>query len=248
MRPARVLKETAHRPYPIAQGPWVMAQNWHDLLFAHWRIPPDAVRHAVPAPLELDLHGGAAWVGIVPFTMSGVRLRGTPALPWISGFPELNVRTYVRYRGLAGVYFFSLDAGNRLAVASARRWYRLPYYRARMAVGRLDGRIDYVSRRAHRGAAPAELDVRYWTTGEGSVPVHGSLDRWLVERYRLLSVSKDRVLAAEIHHPAWRLRPAAAEFRVNTMLEGLGIRLPAGEPRLAYADQQEVLVWPPVAL
>ena len=222
-----------------------MAQRWHDLLFAHWKVASEVLRRALPEPLELDLYQGTAWIGIVPFTMSGVRLRGTPAWPWLSTFPELNVRTYVRFRDMPGVYFFSLDAGNRLAVAAARRWYRLPYYRARMEVGRLGEAIEYRSRRTHRGAAPTTLDVRYQPTGEASTPARGSLDRWLVERYRLLTVSEGRVLGAEIHHPAWRLRPASAEFHTNTMTRGLGIDLPEGEPRLAFAERQEVLVWPP---
>lgn len=244
-RPGTLLDQTGHRPYPPPRDRWIMAQRWHDLLFAHWPLPPELVRTAVPTPLELDLYDGSAWVGVIPFTMSGVRVRGTPPLPGLSAFPELNVRTYVRYRGLSGVYFFSLDAGNRLAVAAARRWYRLPYYRADMEVRRRSGTIEYRSRRTHRGAEPAELEASYRGTGEASLPPPGSLDHWLVERYRLLTVSRSRLLTAEIHHPAWRLRPATAEFGVNTMTAGLGIELPAGEPRLVFAERQEVLVWPP---
>jgi uncharacterized protein YqjF (DUF2071 family) len=221
-----------------------MTQRWHDLLFAHWQVEPGALVRAVPAPLELDLCDGSAWLGVIPFTMSGVRLRGTPALPGASAFPELNVRTYVRYRGLEGVFFFSLDAGNRIAVAAARRWYRLPYYRARMVVRRRDGAILYRSRRIHRAAPEAELDVTYAPAGDPFSPAPGSLDRWLVERYRLFTVSAGSVLAAEILHPAWTLRPASAAFRINTMT-GLGLALPAEEPRLAFAHRQEVKVWPP---
>lgn len=234
-----------HRPYPPPDRPWIMVQRWHELLFAHWEISPGLLKQAVPAPLALDLYEGSAWMGIIPFTMSGVRLRGTPALPRLSAFPELNVRTYVRYRDLSGVYFFSLDAGNRLAVAAARRWYRLPYYRARMEAHHREEEIEYRSRRMHHGAPPAELLVRYRPTGEARLPKPGSLDHWLVERYRLLTVHEGRVLVAEIHHPAWRLSPASAEFRLNTMTKGLGIELPAAEPRLAFAKKQEVLVWPP---
>ncbi|MGH7558464.1 MAG: YqjF family protein [Gemmatimonadota bacterium] len=240
-----ILSQTDHRPYPLPRGPWIMAQRWHDLLFAHWEIPPRALGRTIPAPLELDLFEGSAWIGIIPFTMSGVRLRGTPSLPGLSAFPELNVRTYVRYGDLAGVYFFSLDAGNAWAVAAARRWYRLPYFRARMEVHRQGQEIVYRSHRTHRGAAPAALKVRYRPTGKASLPAPTSLDRWLVERYRLLTVSEGRVLAAEIHHPPWRLCPAGVEFRVNTMTEGLNIELPASEPRLAFAGHQDVIVWAP---
>ncbi|HKY61763.1 MAG TPA: DUF2071 domain-containing protein [Gemmatimonadota bacterium] len=243
-----ILDQAGHRPYPIPRGPWIMAQCWHDLLFAHWEVPPESLRRAVPRPLELDLYQGSAWIGVIPFTMSGVHLRGIPALPWLSAFPELNVRTYVRHRDLAGVYFFSLDADNRCAVAAARRWYRLPYYRARMEVCWTGEEVEYRSRRAHRGAAPAVLEVHYRATGRASLPAAGSLDHWFVERYRFLTVSRRKVLAGEIHHPAWWLRPATGEFRVNTMTENLGIELPAGEPLLAFAERQEVLVWPPTTL
>lgn len=246
MRSGSVLGETAHRPDPLPEGPWIMAQRWHDLLFAHWPLPPEQVRRAVPAPLELDGFEGAAWVGVIPFRMSGVRLRWTPGVPGLSRFPELNVRTYVRYQERPGVYFFSLDAGSRPAVAAARRWYRLPYYRARMEVQHDGDAVGYRSRRVHPGAAPAELNMTYRPIGDPVLPRPGSLDHWLVERYRLFTVHGGRVRAAEIHHPPWRLRPAMAKFRTNTMTEGLGLELSSGDPRLAYAEEQEVLIWAPV--
>src|SRR5882672_8440647 len=101
-----ILGETAHRPWPLPRGPWVMAQAWHDLLFAHWPISVERMRAAVPRGLELDTFDGRAWLGIVPFRMTGVRVRWTPSLPRISAFPELNVRTYVRCGDRPGVLFF----------------------------------------------------------------------------------------------------------------------------------------------
>jgi uncharacterized protein YqjF (DUF2071 family) len=105
-----------------------MAQSWHDLLFMHWALPPSALRKFVPEQLELDLWDQKAWVAVVPFWMSGVRARGVPAIPGLSCFPELNVRTYVKYGGKPGVYFFSLDAASMPAVRAARAWYHLPYF------------------------------------------------------------------------------------------------------------------------
>jgi uncharacterized protein YqjF (DUF2071 family) len=127
-----ILQDTAHRPWPLPMGSWVMAQTWHDLLFAHWPVDTQRLRTLIPEPLEIDQFDGQAWLAVVPFRMSGIRLRWTPAVPWLSAFPELNVRTYVKSGGRPGVWFFSLDAGNALALAIARAWFHLPYYRARM--------------------------------------------------------------------------------------------------------------------
>jgi uncharacterized protein YqjF (DUF2071 family) len=121
----RVLEAVAHRPWPLPRGPWIMAQTWYDLLFAHWPVRSETLRSAVPCELALDAFDGNCWVGVAPFHMSGIRLRGMPALAGFSRFPELNVRTYVTFRGRPGVYFFSLDAGNFPAVWAARRFYLL---------------------------------------------------------------------------------------------------------------------------
>jgi uncharacterized protein YqjF (DUF2071 family) len=147
------LEQVAHRPWPLPPGGWVMAQIWHDLLFAHWPVPQAVLRPRIPAQLAVDTFDGQGWLGVVPFRMSGVRLRGTPRVPWLSAFPELNVRTYVVADGKPGVWFFSLDAGNAIAVAIARAWFHLPYFRARMSMSRIVGR-DRVRQRAHppRGA------------------------------------------------------------------------------------------------
>ena len=159
------LDRTTHRPWPLPRGPWIMAQSWHDLLFAHWPIDPALMRALmrpyIPAALQIDTFDGQAWIAVVPFRMSGVRLRATPALPWLSAFPELNVRTYVVADRKPGVWFFSLDARNPVAVAIARAWFHLPYFRARMKCEALDGRIHYSSERTHHGASPGTLQVSY---------------------------------------------------------------------------------------
>lgn len=120
-----------------------MKQIWHDLLFAHWPLPPAVMRPLIPEQLSLDRFDGYCWVGVVPFHMSGIRRRGLPALPGLSRFPELNVRTYVIYGGKPGVYFFSLDAANLPAVRAARTFYHLPYFHAAMDFEDRDGNIHY---------------------------------------------------------------------------------------------------------
>src|SRR5512132_1267673 len=147
-----ILDETAHRPWPMPSAPWVMTQTWHNLLFAHWRIDGAVLREKIPAGFELDEFAGQAWLGVVPFQMTNVAPRGVPAMPWVSAFPELNVRTYVRVGNKSGIYFFSLDAGSALAVVAARAMFHLPYYSASMEVSVQGGWIGYTSRRTSSGS------------------------------------------------------------------------------------------------
>jgi uncharacterized protein YqjF (DUF2071 family) len=222
-----------------------MVQRWHELLFAHWSLPPEQMRALVPASLPLDLHEGRAWIGVVPFRMSNVTARGAPAVPGLSAFPELNVRTYVTLDGKPGVYFFSLDAGNPLAVAAARTLH-LPYYWATMAVRREGDSIDYASRRLPPGRRPAELRARYRPIGPVFNPRPGSLTYFLTERYCLYAVDgRGRVSRLEIHHPPWPLQDAEAELGLNTMTAPLGLRLPETGPLLHYAARQDMVAWPP---
>jgi uncharacterized protein len=223
-----------------------MAQSWHDLLFAHWPVPESALRPHIPAGLAIDTFEGQAWLGVVPFRMSGVRLRGTPALPWLSAFPELNVRTYVVANGKPGVWFFSLDAGNALAVAIARTWFHLPYFRARMSCQERNGWIEYRSERTHRRAPNAILDGRYRASGEVFSAQPGSLEHFLTERYCLYTADRTgRIIIGEIHHAPWPLQPAEAELTQNTMAQSLGLSLPADRPLLHFSKRQDVVVWQP---
>ena len=129
-----------------------MRMRWSELLFAHWAVEPEVLRPFIPAGLELELFEGRAWIGLVPFRMSDVAPRMVPAVPGISEFLELNVRTYVTTGGKRGVWFFSLDAASRLAVRAARTFFHLPYYHADMDL-QVDGaKVSYRSER-RSGAA-----------------------------------------------------------------------------------------------
>src|SRR6476646_2026873 len=116
----RTLQPPPNRRVAHPAGPWVLAQTWHDLLFAHWPVAPEVLRPHLPPGLPLDTCEGTAWLGIVAFWMSGIRLRGLPPVPFTSGFPEINVRTYVRDQARPAVFFMSLDADNALGIALAR--------------------------------------------------------------------------------------------------------------------------------
>ena len=169
-----IVSKTGHRPWPMPAAPWLMTQSWHNLLFAHWRVDVSALRKIVPATFELDLFKDEAWVGIVPFYMTNVGLRGTPSLPWLSSFPELNVRTYVRVADRPGVYFFSLDAGRWPAVTAARTLLNLPYFRATMRVETSRDRVLYQS--ARRGQSAAVFRAEYGPRDQPFTAAEGSLD------------------------------------------------------------------------
>ncbi len=223
-----------------------MAQSWHDLLFAHWPIDAAVMRPLLPSQLQIDTFEGQTWLAVVPFRMTGVRLRATLAVPRLSAFPELNVRTYVTFGGKPGVWFFSLDAGNSVAVAIARAWFHLPYFRARMSCAQREGWIHYQSERTHHGAPAAALEGRYRPVSEVLCPQRGTLEHFLTERYCLYTIDgRGQIIRAEIHHPPWPLRVAAAEFTGNTMAEASGIVLPARKALLHFAHRQDVVAWRP---
>jgi uncharacterized protein len=222
-----------------------MAQVWHDLLFAHWPVGVEQMRVLVPDVFPLDTFDGRAWIGVVPFHMSGVRFRRLPALPWIGAFPELNVRTYVVRDGKPGVYFFSLDAANPLAVMVARCFFHLPYFRARMSSVDREGWIAYSSSRTHRGARDAEFVAQYRPTGDTIEAGSDSIDRWLTERYCLYTLDRrGRPLRQEIDHVVWPLQRAEANIERNTMTEPLGIDTARDAPLLHFSGRLEVVVWP----
>jgi uncharacterized protein YqjF (DUF2071 family) len=224
-------------------GPWIMTQTWHDLLFAHWPLDAARLRSRLPPGIELDLYDGQGWIGVVPFHMTNVSARGVLALPWVSAFPELNVRTYVRVGDKPGVYFFSLDAANPLAVRTARALFHLPYHTANMQVRVSGDRIEYHSRR--RRSPPAAFRAHYGPTGPAASPRGGSLDEFLTERYCLyVADSAGAIRRLEIHHPSWPLQPAEACIEVNTMAAVAGLLLPNAAPLLHFSKRQDVVAWP----
>jgi hypothetical protein len=192
----------------------------------------------------VQTHDGSAWLGITTFRVTRLRLRGTLPLPRVSSFLQLNVRTYVKAGGKPGIWFFSLDASSRLAVALARRLYRLPYFPARMSAQGRDGWIEFDSARSGRGPGPHVFSALYRPAGAEFVAQPGSLDEFLTERYCLYGPGAlARLHRAEIHHAAWPLRPAEARIELNTMVPS-GLELQDDDPVLHFADAQDVVLWP----
>ena len=226
---ARSLRETGHRPYPLPERPWLMGQTWQNLLFAHWRVPYDMLRPHVPERLELEQHDGSAWVGLTPFRIGGLRLRGAPPLPGVSSFHELNCRTYVRVGDRPGIWFFSLDASSRAAVAVARRTYRLPYRHARIEVRGDSFRADT--------EGGGSFQARYHGVGVPTPAAPATLEHFLTERYCLYA--GEGRFRADIHHTPWPLQRAEAEVEQH----GVAAVELEGEPIFHYARRLDVVIW-----
>jgi uncharacterized protein YqjF (DUF2071 family) len=216
--------------------------GWHDLAFLHRPVRPALLRPHLPPGLELDTFDGSAWLGSVPFRMSGVRPRLAPAVPGLSDFPEINLRTYVTAGDRAGVWFFSLDVTSRFAVGIARAWFHLPYFRARMALRELDGWLAY----AHERDAQVGFRGRYRGIGAPFRAAPGSLESFLVERYCLYAADRrGRLLRGDVHHAPWTLQRAECEVERDTLAAPLGLPRFEGEPLAHFARELRVVAWAP---
>ena len=222
----------------------VMRQRWSKLAFLHWRADPALLQSRLPAGLHLDLHEGDAWLGIVPFFMERIRPAGLPPLPWLSWFLELNVRTYVHDdEGNPGVWFFSLDCNQPVAVGIARRFFHLPYQHARMTARTLDGGIHYECRRS---GGDATAGYHYSPAGPPGFAAPGSLEFFLAERYLLFSASPDgRIHRGRVHHAPYPLSPARVTEMSDLPALWDGLRIPSTAPESAlWVDHVDVDVFP----
>ncbi len=226
-----------------------LRMNWHDLLFMHWPIPGVDIQRLLPEGLTVDTFDGYAWIGVVPFRMSDVAPLWSPAVPGLSNFPELNVRTYVHcgsegsVDSKPGVWFFSLDATQWLAVRVARWMYNLNYVDAAISLkSTSDNFIEYRSRRKQNWPA-AEYSARYRSTGEG-IKNPNDLELWLTSRYCMYAADPNgNLYRGEIDHQPWQLERAECEVCVNTMTEWLGIHLPPQNPLLHFSRAISVRAW-----
>jgi uncharacterized protein YqjF (DUF2071 family) len=197
--------------------------QWRHLLFVHWEVPVALLRPLVPAALAIDTFEGRAFVGLVPFTMQGIRLAYMPPIPGTTAFHETNIRTYVHREGKdPGVWFFSLDAASSLAVRVARAFYHLPYFRAAMDLRVQNATIDYTTERLWPAPTPAGLTMR-WTTGDrlpDAAP--GSLEHFLAERYVLYAADGPRLYRGRVHHTAYPLHSARIDRIAQSLTTAAG--------------------------
>ncbi len=229
----------------------VMHQKWRELLFVHWPVGPEELRPLVPPQLDLDLFDGTAYVGLVPFTMTGVRPVGLPPVRGLSSFHETNVRTYVHRAGSdPGVWFFSLDAANRVAVSLARSLYHLPYYFARMfleheAVARPDDPrpVLYAGVRCRPDPGPASYLIRAMPTGPIRTAPFETLEHFLVERYLLYAAANGRLYRGQVHHHPYPLQSADLVTLDESLLAAAGIPHPDGPPLVHFARGVNVKVY-----
>jgi uncharacterized protein YqjF (DUF2071 family) len=228
----------------------LLHQNWHHLLFLHWEVPVAELQELLPLGLTVDTFEGKAYVGLVPFTLTGVRATLTPPLPWISSFHEVNVRTYVHLDGAdPGVWFFSLDASSALAVAAARAAYKLPYFASEIAFSETPTSsplIDFDARRTDgRGTLPANAHIRYQPVeGPATPSAVGTLEHFLIERYILYAEDEQRRLyRARVHHQPYPVQRVDVPLIEETLVWAAGIKRAEQPAHRHYAREVNVKVY-----
>ncbi len=212
-------------------------------MFLHWPVDPKKLLPHIPSELELDLYDNKAWIGIVLFKALGTRPRFLPPIPGSANFLEVNVRTYVRYKGKSGVYFFSLDASSRAAVEAASFGGFLPYRKADMSFRRNKEHIQFESRVVEKEAAAEHISLRYQVSVQQAVST--PLERWLTERYCLWTKPGQYLMRLDIVHEPWKLSYVKGEITGNTMAPYLGRNFSGGKPMAHYAEMKKVRFFPP---
>lgn len=224
-----------HRTWPLPGASWKFYQEWNDVLFLHWKVDPTALRQYIPKRLELDTFDGSAWVSLVAFTMENVRPRKLLAFPPISNFHEINIRTYIKFKEHAGVYFLSIEASNRVSSFLAKTLSGLPYRYSKMK--RSNGLYESMN--------PLRKD-RFMARfkPEGVCQNLTGLDKWLTERYSLVQDRSDRLDYFDVHHRPWSVHEVSVhelEVKYSNWKE-----LFVGRPdKMHYSPGVEVLAWSP---
>jgi len=231
---------------PRAYHPWVLSMAWKDLLFASWRLPIHVVRAKVPPELELDTFDGSAWVTMVPMHITDIHFRGVPAIPGMESLRELNLRTYVKLNGKAGVYFLSIECPAVLSDWMAVHFFGVPYLKAQIAIAKDGDSHHYASERAHELHPPAAFFGTFQPAGETFNPTAGSLEAFLVERFCLFYVKDGKVHRGDILHDTWKLQNANLKIELNTIGKSAGLELSEKPDHIVFSSSTNTYIWLPV--
>ena len=223
--------------------------DWRESMFLHWPCDAAALRARLPHDVELDTFDGQAWLGIVGFLMTGVRVRGLPVFAGWNRFGEINVRTYVRSAGRSGVWFFSLDAAHAMTVRLGRRVLGLPYYRSTIAIAHDGEHVTYASDARRHGRANAVFGARLTIEGPAQAATPGSFEAWMAERYAFYSRGPGgRTIVGPVAHEPWPLQRAAVSIGANTLFASVALPQPAGEPHVRFSAGVSTRAYPARAL
>ncbi|WP_050183078.1 YqjF family protein [Domibacillus robiginosus] len=231
-------QETIQRPFPLPSSPWAAKQRWDFMLFLHWPVSAQKLKPHIPSALSLDLFGGNAWISIVPFLARSTRLHGMPPFPFYHSYLELNIRTYVTYKGIPGVYFFSLGVDKWPVVLGARAASFLPYYHTRMKLLLRNQTVYFQS------GNKQPFRAAYFPSSPVFIPSEGSIDFWLLERYCLFDQKGSIVLRGDIHHDRWRVAEASCAFLNLPSVPFLPDTLFNQKPLAHFAHKKNVFAWP----
>lgn len=233
MTTKEILNLTEHRSQKIPDRKWKFYLELHNVIFVHWQVELNELKELVPGQLKIDLYEGKAWISLVALTMKNLRPRYAPALPLISNFNEINLRTYVKLAGKPGIYILSMEAGKKLSSKIASLASGLPYRYSKISRGK-------TALRSFNPEFNDTLEIKF--SIENSISHKDPLDKWLTERYALFQVTKDKINEFNIHHYEWPLR--------NIEIEKLDIDyrrfkgLVSNTPhKMHYSNKVEVLTW-----
>lgn len=240
-----LMNDISHRPWPLPSKKWIMKQTWKNLFFAHWPIPVEYLRPYIPSSLHIDTFDGSAWLGVVAFEMEGIYFRGLKAMSVTPKFTEINVRTYVHFNGKPGVYFLSLDVGDRASLLIASRWYRLPYQPAQITFKREKDTFHIQSIRNQKTINPIEFMGEFVPLSDVYYPQKGTLDHWATERYCLFSTDKlgKQLYCGEIHHSAWPIQKVEGAIDRNSLFTPFQLRPSETKPIVHYSRGLDTLFW-----
>ena len=215
-----------------------MFQSWKNISFLHWQYDAHVLQSRLPGELTLDQFEGSGWISLTPFFLENLRLPFLPALPWISRFPEMNLRTYVNGPCGPGIWFFALDADRLAAVIGARSALGLPYFWSDMQVTREGDRMHYYSSRGGRAVARIEIQV-----GE-ALENPDELATFLVARFRLYALHRGQLLSVAVEHKRWPLHHARVVRLQESVTDTHGFRVHNQQPVVHFSPGVDVRVGP----